>query len=55
MSFKTFQMPQFFNYECISYVNGRLSSFQKKAYQNLLIKKVFNLVLYKIDFGVLKF
>jgi len=45
----------FFNYECFSGVDGRLSSFQKKSYQNLFIKKFISLVLHKTNFGVLKF
>jgi hypothetical protein len=30
----------FLNYECFSYVNGRLSSFQKKSYQKNLLKNL---------------
>jgi hypothetical protein len=36
-------------------MDSRLSSFQKTSHQNLFIEKVFSLVLYKIDFGVLKY
>jgi hypothetical protein len=48
---KKFQVPQFFNYECFSYVDGRLSSFQKKSHQLFFTKKVLNLLFYKFDFG----
>jgi hypothetical protein len=44
-----------FNYECFSYVNNRLSSFQKKSHQNSFIKNVLTVVFYKTDIGVLKF
>jgi hypothetical protein len=36
-------------------MNGRLSSFQFFSHQNFFIKRVFGLMLYKIDFWVLKF
>jgi hypothetical protein len=44
-----------FNYECFSYVDGRLSSFQKNPIRIFLLKEFFSLMLYKTDFGVLKF
>jgi hypothetical protein len=52
---KTFSNTTIFNYECFSYVHDRLSSFQFFAHQFLFINKVFSLVLYKINFWVLKF
>jgi hypothetical protein len=38
-----------------SYVGDRLSEFQKHSHQFFLIKRVFNLVFYKTNIGVLKF
>jgi hypothetical protein len=49
-----FQISQFLNYECYSNVDGRLLPFQFFSYQNLSIRRIFILVLYKFDFGVLK-
>jgi hypothetical protein len=37
------------------FVDGRLPSFQKNSHQNFFIKGILSLVLYKIDFLVLKF
>ncbi len=36
-------------------MDGRLSSFEKNSHQNFFIKRVFSQVLYKTNFGVLKF
>jgi len=49
------QVPQSLNYECISNLDGTLSSFQKNSHQHFFIKRILSLMLYKIDFLVLKF
>jgi hypothetical protein len=49
LSFFKFQVPYWFlNYECFSYVDGRLSSFHFFSHQNFFIKRILiNLELYK--------
>jgi hypothetical protein len=55
LNFLKFQVPQILNYECFSYVDGRLSSFQKTSHKKKFIKRIYSPMFYKIDFGVLKF
>jgi hypothetical protein len=55
LNFFKFQVPQIFNYDSFSYVDGRSSSFQKTSNQKKIIKRIFNLVFYKFNFGVLTF
>jgi hypothetical protein len=54
LNFLKFQVPQILNYECFSYVDGRLSSFQKTSHKKKFIKRIYSPMFYKIDFGVLK-
>jgi hypothetical protein len=47
--FKKFQISQILNCELFLSVDNQLTSSQKNSHQNSFIKKLFSLVIYKID------
>jgi len=48
--FWKFKIPQISNHECFSNVGDQLKSFQFFSHQNSIIKKIFSLIIYKIDY-----